>query len=161
MHYFLSANRKEQKSVIHKTRFINSVIFMASPLSSLTDHLAKCLCKVNCKGCKWSLEYMNKEWFTNIELFGQEHNIEKFWWRFTQKISKYTNFLIETWTNNKFFLMSWKGVYPYEYMDGWQRFSETSLPTKKKFYNNQTLESITNTDQWKCGKSGKTLNYKT
>ena len=89
MHYFLSANRKEQKSVIHKIRFINSVIFMASPLSSLTDHLAKCLCKVNCKGCKWSLEYMNKEWFTNIQLFGQEHNIEKFWWRFTQKISKY------------------------------------------------------------------------
>lgn len=115
MHYFLSANRKEQKSVIHKIRFINSVIFMASPLSSLTDHLAKCLCKVNCKGCKWSLEYMNKEWFTNIQLFGQEHNRKILMKVYPKDFKIYTNFLMETWTNNKFFLMSWKGVYPYPY----------------------------------------------
>ena len=60
MYHLLSPNRKEQKSVIHQIRFISSVVFMASPLSSLTDNLAKCLHKVNCKGCKSSLEYMNK-----------------------------------------------------------------------------------------------------
>ena len=27
-----------------------------------------------------------------------------------------------------------KGIYPYEYMDSWGRFSETSLPDKEKFY---------------------------
>ena len=27
-----------------------------------------------------------------------------------------------------------KGVYPYEYMDSWGRFSETRLPDKEKFY---------------------------
>ena len=26
-----------------------------------------------------------------------------------------------------------KGVYPYEYMDSWERFNETSLPPKKIF----------------------------
>ena len=26
-----------------------------------------------------------------------------------------------------------KGVYPYEYMDGWERFNESSLPDKKLF----------------------------
>ena len=26
-----------------------------------------------------------------------------------------------------------KGVYPYEYMDDWEIFSETSLPEKKRF----------------------------
>lgn len=132
MHYFLSANRKEQKSVIHKIRFINSVIFMASPLSSLTDHLAKCLCKVNCKGCKWSLEYMNKEWFTNIQLFGQEHNIEKFWWRFTQKISKYIQIFWwrpEQITN--FFSCRGK-VFIHIHIHGWLAEIQWNIITHKK-----------------------------
>ena len=35
--------------------------------------------------------------------------------------------------HNKFVLLSRKGVYPYEYMDTWERFDETSLPDKKSF----------------------------
>ena len=35
-----------------------------------------------------------------------------------------------------------KGVYPYEYMDSWERFNETSLPPKKDFYSELTLEDI-------------------
>ena len=31
-----------------------------------------------------------------------------------------------------FFLLR-KGVYPYEYMDSWKRFDETSLPGKESF----------------------------
>ena len=27
-----------------------------------------------------------------------------------------------------------KGVYPYEYMDGWEKFNETLLPEKKEFF---------------------------
>ena len=27
-----------------------------------------------------------------------------------------------------------KGVYPYEYMDSWERFNEASLPDKKNFF---------------------------
>ena len=34
---------------------------------------------------------------------------------------------------NKFILLLRKGVYPYEYMDSWERFDETSLPDKKTF----------------------------
>ena len=30
-----------------------------------------------------------------------------------------------------FMLMQHKGVYPYEYMDKWERFEETKLPTKE------------------------------
>ena len=29
-----------------------------------------------------------------------------------------------------------KGIYPYEYMDSWDRFNETSLPSKEAFYSN-------------------------
>ena len=39
-----------------------------------------------------------------------------------------------------------KGVYPYEYMDSWETFNETSLPDKKAFYNKLNLEDITDKD---------------
>ena len=39
-----------------------------------------------------------------------------------------------------------KGVYPYEYMDSWERFNETSLPDKKAFYSELNLEDITEKD---------------
>ena len=33
-----------------------------------------------------------------------------------------------------------KGVYAYEYMDSWKGFNEISLPPKKEFYSELTLE---------------------
>ena len=39
-----------------------------------------------------------------------------------------------------------KGVYPYEYIDSWERFNETSLPDKKAFYSKLSLEDITDKD---------------
>ena len=30
--------------------------------------------------------------------------------------------------------MSKKGVYPYDYMDSFEKFNETELPTKEVFY---------------------------
>ena len=43
---------------------------------------------------------------------------------------------------NKFILLLRKGVYPYEYMDSWERFNETSLPSKIEFYSNLNMEDI-------------------
>ena len=39
-----------------------------------------------------------------------------------------------------------KGVYPYEYMDSWERFHETSLPSKEDFYSNLNTEDIDEID---------------
>ena len=47
---------------------------------------------------------------------------------------------------NKFVLLLRKGVYPHEYMDSWGRFNETSLPSKKDFYSELTLEDIADKD---------------
>ena len=44
---------------------------------------------------------------------------------------------------DKFILLLKKGVYPYEYMDGWERFDETELPLIDKFYSNLNLTNIT------------------
>ena len=47
---------------------------------------------------------------------------------------------------NKFILLLRKDVYPYEYMDSWERFYETALPNKKPFYSELNLEDITDKD---------------
>ena len=39
-----------------------------------------------------------------------------------------------------------KEVYPYEYMDNWERFNETSLPNKESFYSNLNMENIEDID---------------
>ena len=62
----------------------------------------KCLC---CnKNNQHKFDEILKEWFFHI-----------------YKFSSY---------GNKFILLLWKGVYPYEYMDDWERFNKTSLPEK-------------------------------
>ena len=39
-----------------------------------------------------------------------------------------------------------KSVYPYEYIDSWENFNEPSLPPKKDFYSELTLEDISDKD---------------
>lgn len=43
----------------------------------------------------------------------------------------------------KFNLMKQKGVYPYEYMDSFDKFNETELPTKEEFYSVLNDENLT------------------
>ncbi|KAK3753831.1 hypothetical protein RRG08_006222 [Elysia crispata] len=43
-------------------------------------------------------------------------------------------------------LLMRKGVYPYEYMDSWERFEETQLPPKEDFYSKLTGENISDSD---------------
>ena len=33
-------------------------------------------------------------------------------------------------------------MYPYEYMDSWERFNETLLPDKEAFYSSLNMEDI-------------------
>ena len=47
---------------------------------------------------------------------------------------------------NKFILLLRKSVYPYEYMDNWERFNETSLPSKEDFYSHLNMEDIDEID---------------
>ena len=39
-----------------------------------------------------------------------------------------------------------KGVYPYEYMDSWEKFNETTLAPKKDFYSDFNLEDVSDED---------------
>ena len=39
-----------------------------------------------------------------------------------------------------------KGIYPYEYMDSWDRFKEISLPSINHFYSNLNMSGVSNAD---------------
>ena len=39
-----------------------------------------------------------------------------------------------------------KGIYPYDYVDDWEKFNETPLPGKEEFYSNLNMEDITDAD---------------
>ena len=58
------------------------------------------------------------------------------------------NFVTKTLINVviKKILLLEKGFYPDEYMDSWERFSETSLPDKEAFYSSLNMEDITDVD---------------
>ena len=47
-----------------------------------------------------------------------------------------------------FELLSRKGVYPYEYMNDFNKFEETRLPTKDLFYSKLTDETISDKLPW-------------
>ena len=39
-------------------------------------------------------------------------------------------------------MLSRKSVYPYEFMDKWEKFRETSFPEKEEFYSNLNMEDV-------------------
>ena len=56
-----------------------------------------------------------------------------------------------------------KGVYPYEYMDSWEKFNEKSLPDKESFYSELNKEVVTDEDyisNVKCSHLRQILNLK-
>ena len=56
---------------------------------------------------------------------------------------KYTN---KKFRKEKFKLMTRKGIYPYDYMDSFEKFNETKLPMKEKFYSILNNEHISDED---------------
>ena len=47
---------------------------------------------------------------------------------------------------NKFILLLRKSVYPYEDMDNWEKFDETTIPPKEAFYSKLNLKGISDAD---------------
>ena len=47
---------------------------------------------------------------------------------------------------NKFILLLQKDLYPYKYMEDWEKLNETSLPEKEDFYSHLNIKDITDVD---------------
>ena len=116
-----------------KIKFIDSYRFMSTLLSKLIDNLSEGLHNDKCKDCKSHLDYVtikdNQGSCTQLILrcFSCKKNYEKDFNK--ELIQRFAN--IYEFCNgdlNKFILLLRKGVYPYEYMDKWERFNEILLP---------------------------------
>ena len=119
---------------------------MPSSLSSLVNNLSEGLHSKKCVDCKSHLDYMSiKDNKLIVRCFEYKKNYEK---EFNKELVKRFANTYEFCNKdiNKFILLLRKGVYPYEYMDNWERFDETTLPDKKAFYSNLNMEDITDAD---------------
>ena len=119
---------------------------MATSLSKLVDNLTDNIHNDKCIKCKLNLCFVRaineKLIFKCIDCekeYGKEFNKELVE-RFANTYKFCDNDL------NEFIMLLRKGVYPYEYIDEWDKFNEKVLPGKESFYSNLTLENISETD---------------
>ena len=130
----------------YKIKFIDSYRFMSSSLSKLVDNLSEGIHNNKCVDCKSCLDYIKTK---NEKLILKCFNCEQYYKKkFNKELIKRFASTYEFCNEdlNKFILLLRKGVYPYEYMDNWERFNETSLPNKESFYSNLNMENIEDID---------------
>ena len=132
--------------ITYKIKFIDSFRFMVTSLLKLGDNLTDNIHNDKCDKCKSNLCFVNA---VNEKLILKCIDCEK------EYEKEFNKELIERFANtykfcgndlNKFLILLRKAVYPYEYMDDWNKFNEKVLPSKESFYSNLTLENITKTD---------------
>ena len=126
---------------------------MSTSLSKLVKYSSEKLHSDKCTDCKSKLDYIsfkdsNQSINSNqliFKCFKCKKNYQKdFNKELIKRFSKTYRFCNED--INKFILLLRKGVYPYEYMDSWERFNEASLPDNEFFYSELYLKDITNKD---------------
>ena len=142
--------------ITYKIKFIDSYRFMSMPLSKLIDNLSEGIhnnAYVDCKSC---LNYVRStsvyDTYTktkNEKLILKCFNCKTYYEKdFNKELIKIFASTYEFCNKNlnKFILLLRKGVYPYEYMDNWERFDETPLPNKESSYSNLNMENIEDID---------------
>ena len=115
-------------------------------LSKLIDNLFEGIHNNKCVDCKSCLDYIKtKNGKLIFECFNCKQRYRK---KFNKELIKRFASTYEFCNKdlNKFILLLRKGVYPYEYMDNWERFNETSLPSKESFYSDLNMENIDDID---------------
>ena len=100
------------------------------PLSKLIDNLSEGIDNNKCTDCESCLDYIKTK---NENLILKCFNCEQYYKKkFNKELIKRFKSTYEFCNNdlNKLILLLGKGVYPYEYMDNWERIEEISLPNK-------------------------------
>ena len=116
-------------------RFIDSAQFLLASLDQLVNNtigIGKCQkCELDDKGditAYWQFKGTCKCGSYSKQLYSERLIVTK---RYTPRSPH---------------LLARKGVYPYEHMDGWERFAETQLPPKEVFYSKLRGEGISKDD---------------
>ena len=145
------------KNISYILQFIDSTRFMTSSLSYLVNslseriHIIKCkygpddkkyeTCRIKYKYCNRFLECTNfKDNLVEYKCLCCNKNYQH---KFNEKLKKQLFYIYKFF---RFIIYLQKGVYPYQYIDDWEKFNEASLPEKEDFYNHLNMEDITDAD---------------
>ena len=128
-------------------RFIDSYRFMRSSLSNLVDNLAKT--NTNdiecCKNASIEFVEIDENYVAKFEC--EKCNSIKIRQLNKEMLeSCFSNLRKRCGSDEDFRLFLRKGIYPYEYMDSFNRFDETSLPPIESFYSELNLSGISKND---------------
>ena len=115
---------------------------METSLSNLVDNLTEGIHKIRCKYCDCFLKYESmKDNFIRYKCLSCNKNYSK---KIEEELEKRFKNTFKSSNNDryKFILSLRKGVYPYEYIDKWEKFNETSLPETEEFCSNLNIKGI-------------------
>ena len=117
------------KTITCKPRFIDSLRFMSTSLLETVENVPGKFNSTKCKSCT------------------ENNRCEECKKLIKGLIKKFPSiYQFCSGDLNKFVLLLRKGVYPYEDMDTWEKFDETTVPFKEDFYSELNLEGISDED---------------
>ena len=132
--------------ITYKIKSIDSFRFMSISLSKLVENLTDGVHNNKCTNCKSNLCFVRT--INAILLFECIDCGKEYKKGFNKELIKRFSNTYEFCDSDidKFLILLRKGVYPYEYMDGWDRFNEKTLPNKESFYSSLMMEDISASD---------------
>ena len=127
-------------------RFIDSCRFMASSLNKLSSNLCG-TSGIQCDKCKGNMELINIFGDYIASLGCERCRTKKAKELDEGALKKNFNHTSRFWGyDEKFRLMIRKSAYPYEYMDGREKFEVAGLPPKDAFYNRLNMKGSSDQD---------------
>ena len=133
---------------------------MPSSLSNLVDNVSEGLHNYKWADCKPCLDYISTN---DDQLMFKCSKCNRNYKKELNKnlIKRFGNtYQFRNEDINKSILLLRKGIYPYDYMNSWKRFDETSLPDKEAFYSRLNTEGVTSVDYRHAKRVFKNFNNK-
>ena len=124
---------------------------MSTSLSELVDNTSGIFKSIECKSSTEKTKINSECCFVGLKNNKLIYKCKKC----KEECKRPLNKLIESFSSiyqfseedlNKFVIQLRKGIFPYEYIDSWEKVNETVLPLKKDFYGNLNLEDISDKD---------------
>ena len=110
--------------------------------NNLVDNLTEGIHKIKFKDCNCFLEYQSvQENLIKYKYLCKKDVSNKLGEKFKKRFKN--TFKLSNNDINKIIFLLRKDVYPYKYMDEWEKFNETSLAEKEEFYSQLNMEDIT------------------
>ena len=121
---------------LHTNLNLLSFRFLSTSLSELVDNTSGIFNSIECKSCIEKIKINSECCFVGVKnkkLIYKCKECKEEWKRPLNKLTENFPSIYQFCDGNlnKFVMLLRKGVYPYEYMDSWEKFNETVLPPIK------------------------------